>query len=197
MLQTTSLHRSGPTQTPFFYKGAVEQLKLDGKLEDVFCRRLDCADPDQSRFILREASALKALFTNPEVAIACAEAKQHYFSNLVVDLGQGPHEFHVTRMPSGDFRMVNSEEPGNDVHAQVILMEGGAHPHYAIMSTKMDGSDEEPELLQTVKMNFTGSQKFILDSETIHIGDVAQDSKAPHVPTWDFNEDFKDVRPFR
>ena len=66
-----------------------------------------------------------------------------------------------------------------------------------MMSTKMDGNDDQPELLQTVKMSFTGSQKFLVDSEAIHVGDVFQDSKAPHVPTWDFNENFKDVRPFR
>ena len=196
-LQTTSLHRSSQTSTPFFYKGKVENMVLDGKLEDVFCARLDKVDPEQTASLIRDAQALKALFTDPGAQAAIKEAEEHRFSDMTVDLGNGPQEFSVTKMPSGDFRIVNSNDPGYDVHAQVILMQGGEHAHYAILSTQMQETRNDPALVQSIKMSFTKSQNFLVDSETIHVGSARQEAMAPHIPAWDHNPLFKDVKPFR
>lgn len=201
MLQSTSIHRSSPnkaTQAPFIYRGQVENLILDGKLDEVVCRRLDSMDSDQTSSILRDAAALKALFTDPGARAALAEAETEHFSSLSLDLGQGKSEFNISKMPTGHFRIVNSEDPGYDVHAQVILMEGGEHAHHAILSTRVPGSRQgEPDLLQTVKMSFTGSGNFVVDSEEIHVGQLRQDSCVPHVSAWDSNPRFKAVDPFR
>lgn len=196
----TSLSRGpgGPSQTPFLYQGRVENLKLDGQLEDVFCQRLDRLDSADTGSIIRDANSLKGLFLSPEVAAARAEADQHSSADVTVDLGRGPEEFHVTKMPSGDHRLTSSNDPGWDVNAQVILMQGGEHGHYAILSTNLPGQRrDEPDLLQTIKMSFTKGQNFVVDTEELHVGRSTQDSRAPHVPAWDHNPLFQHVKPFR
>lgn len=62
--------------------------------------------------MIRDAQALKALFTDPGAQAAIKEIEEHRFSDMTVDLGKGPEEFSVTRMPSGDFRIVNGNDPG-------------------------------------------------------------------------------------
>ena len=198
-LQVTSLGRSreGITQAPYCYKGQIENLLFDGKLEDIVCQRLDAADSSQTQSIIRDANALKAFFMDPAVAAARSRLDKNSFTDTELDLGSGPQSFRVTKMPSGDYRFVNMEDPGGDVSAQVVLMQGGEHPHRVMLSTRVPGcAKNEPDLLQKITMTFTGSQKFLVDGEELSVGEASQDSKAPHVPDWDIKPGFQNVRPF-
>lgn len=199
--QSTYIQRSpqgkgAATSAPYVYGGQIKTLELDGKLDDLVSSALDKADPADTKSILRDASALKALFTDPAVAAAKAEAREHYFSEVSVDLGQGPQTFNITRMPSGDFRFINNDDPGYDSHAQAIVVQGGEHGHYATLSTRIPGFRDSEELLQKVTMSFTGSQKFVVHSEELLIGRRGSDDLLPHVPAWDHNPNFAAVRPF-